>query len=38
MAIEKLARTPSKDAFDLSCDICSNSDVIETKEGYVCRS
>ena len=38
MAIEKLARTPYKDVFDLSCDICSNSDVIETKEGYVCRS
>ena len=38
MAIEKLARTPFKGAFDLSCDVCSSSDIIETKEGYVCRS
>ncbi len=38
MAIEKLVRTPYKGVFDLSCDVCGNSDIIETKEGYVCRS
>ena len=24
--------------FDLTCDVCGSSDIVETKEGYVCRT
>ena len=28
----------SKDLADLRCDVCGSNDVIETIEGFVCRS